>query len=72
MDFREQEERDGVRFSWNIWPGSKAEAEKAVIPIGCLYTPLKSLANMPVLGYDPVPCKHCGGILNPYWCVPNS
>ena len=51
---------------------SKAEAEKAVIPIGCLYTPLKSLANMPVLGYDPVPCKHCGGILNPYWCVPNS
>ena len=24
---------------------------------------------MPVLGYDPVPCKHCGGILNPYCSV---
>jgi hypothetical protein len=42
-DFVEAEERDGVRFSWNMWPSSRSEAHKIVVPIGCLYTPLKRL-----------------------------
>ncbi|CAO3701604.1 unnamed protein product [Rhizopus stolonifer] len=41
MNFDEIEEQDGIRFSWNAWPSSRAEATKAVVPIACLYTPLK-------------------------------
>jgi len=36
-----QEERDGVRLSWNVWPSSKLEATRLVVPLGCLFTPLK-------------------------------
>jgi protein transport protein SEC23 len=34
---QQNEERDGVRFSWNIWPISKLEATRLIVPIGCLY-----------------------------------
>jgi hypothetical protein len=37
---QEKEERDGVRFSWNIWP-SRREASCSVAPLGCLYQLLK-------------------------------
>jgi protein transport protein SEC23 len=41
-DFVHQnEDRDGVRMSWNVWPSSKLEAAKLVVPLACLYTPLK-------------------------------
>lgn len=50
MDFAQLEEIDGVRLSWNIWPNSKLEATKCVIPFGALYTPNKRLPNMPVRG----------------------
>jgi protein transport protein SEC23 len=36
-----QEERDGVRLSWNVWPSSKLEATRLVVPLGALFTPLK-------------------------------
>ncbi len=35
-DFSILEESDGLRFSWNQWPSSRAEAQKAVVPLGCL------------------------------------
>jgi protein transport protein SEC23 len=38
---------------------------RAVVPMGCLYTPKKDLENIAKLEYDPVKCK-CGAILNPY------
>ena len=104
-DFAELEEADGVRLTWNVWPASKVEAAKCVVPFAALYTPAKPLPNMPVregegerggggwrkrggdrgarrvfptpppppslpfpqiVQYDPVPCKQCGAILNPY------
>jgi len=66
-DWHAAEQRDGARFSWNIWPSSKLEATRIVTPIGCLYTPLKKLDVMPPpLPYDPIRCNGCGGILNPY------
>jgi len=41
-EFIEQnEERDGVRLSWNVWPASRLEATRLVVPVGCLYQPLK-------------------------------
>jgi hypothetical protein len=35
-DFYGPEQRDGVRFSWNIWPSSRLEATRIVAPMGCL------------------------------------
>lgn len=62
--------KDGIRFSWNAWPSSRSEATKAVVPIACLYTPLKEREDFietPIF-YEPVTCKApCRAILNPYW-----
>merc|ERR1712130_733565 len=65
--FDQNEERDGIRFSWNNWPASKQEAMKAVIPVGCLYSPLKQNPNTPIVNYEPVLCSgSCRTILNPH------
>lgn len=69
MDFAEYEELDGVRWSWMTWPSSKLEATRCIVPFGCMYTPLKELAPTrlpPPLPYDPVRCKSCTSVLNPY------
>ncbi|KAK8820854.1 hypothetical protein WA556_005168 [Blastocystis sp. ATCC 50177/Nand II] len=45
------------------------EATKCVIPMACLYSPLKTIYGMPpALPYQPVRCRqpNCGAILNPY------
>ncbi|ORY95407.1 protein transporter SEC23 [Syncephalastrum racemosum] len=69
MNFDEIEEQDGIRFSWNAWPSSRIEATKAVVPIACLYTPLKEREDFieSPIWYEPVMCKApCRAILNPY------
>lgn len=38
---QQNEDRDGIRFTWNVWPSSRVEATKLVVPLGCLYQPLK-------------------------------
>ncbi|EIE23773.1 COP-II coat subunit [Coccomyxa subellipsoidea C-169] len=65
-DFVALEEQDGLRLSWNIWPNSRIEATKAVIPFASLYTPNKRKADLQVCPYDPVLCKTCGAVLNGY------
>lgn len=37
----QNEDQDGVRLSWNVWPSSRLEATRLVVPLACLYTPLK-------------------------------
>lgn len=66
---QQQEDQDGVRFSWNMWPSSRLEATRMVIPLASLYTPLKERVDLPPLQYDPVLCtkQQCRAILNPYW-----
>ena len=66
---QQNEERDGVRFSWNMWPISKLETTRLVVPIGCLYNQLKERPDLPPLQYDPVICGRstCKAILNPFW-----
>lgn len=67
MDYETIEDHDGIRFSWNVWPASKSEASKLVVPISCLYSPLKEHRDMTVLPYEPVVCKSpCRAILNPF------
>ena len=38
---QQNEDRDGVRFTWNVWPSSRLEATRLVVPLACLYQPLK-------------------------------
>ncbi|XP_054261531.1 protein transport protein Sec23A isoform X2 [Macrosteles quadrilineatus] len=64
---QQNEERDGVRFTWNVWPSSRLEATRLVVPIGCLYQPIKERPDLPPIQYDPVLCTRntCRAILNP-------
>ncbi|KAK4046985.1 GTPase-activating protein S23 [Microbotryomycetes sp. JL201] len=66
FDYEEVEDRDGVRLSWNVFAGSRIESTRTVVPIAALYTPLKERADLPPVLYEPVTCKTCRGILNPY------
>lgn len=65
---QQNEDRDGVRFSWNVWPSSRIEATRMVVPLGCLFTPLKERPDLPPIQYDPVLCTRptCRAILNPF------
>ncbi|XP_015791364.1 protein transport protein Sec23A [Tetranychus urticae] len=69
------EDVDGVRFNWNLWPQSKVEATKIVLPLGCLFTPLKESSTRPIppITYEPVLCtrQNCRAILNPLCQVDN-
>ncbi|RGP75001.1 transporter sec23 [Fusarium sporotrichioides] len=63
----EVEDRDGVRLSWNVFPSSRMEASRLVVPIGALYTPLKEKPDTPLLHFEPVTCKQpCRSVLNPF------
>ncbi|KAI9564043.1 hypothetical protein GHT06_007781 [Daphnia sinensis] len=64
---QQNEDRDGVRFSWNVWPSSRLEATRLVVNLACLYTPLKEKPDLPAITYDPVMCTrgNCKAILNP-------
>ncbi|KAK2195420.1 bifunctional Sec23-Sec24 helical domain superfamily/von Willebrand factor A-like domain superfamily/Protein transport protein Sec23/Sec23-Sec24 beta-sandwich/Gelsolin-like domain superfamily/Zinc finger [Babesia duncani] len=71
-DYTEFESHTGLRFSWNVWPCSHEEMEKAQVPIGCLFTPLKRAPEsengpkIPLVEYMPVRCRSSGIFLNPY------
>jgi len=68
MNYEAIESKDAVRFSWNVWPSSKVEAGKLVVPIACMYTPLKEHPEQAPVSYEPVTCKApCNAVLNPYW-----
>lgn len=64
---QQNEDRDGIRLSWNVWPSSRLEATRMVVPLGVLYTPLKERPDLPPIQYDPVLCarQSCRAILNP-------
>jgi protein transport protein SEC23 len=66
MDVYQREQQDGIRFSWNFWPCNKVNAARIVVPPACLYTPLKEIENMALVQYQPVTCKPCGTVMNPY------
>lgn len=41
-----------------------------VVPMGCMYSPMKRLPGMlPPLNYEPVNCKGCFAVLNPYCTI---
>jgi protein transport protein SEC23 len=49
---QQNEDRDGVRFTWNVWPSSRLETTRLVVPLGCLYQPLKERPGLRVLWHE--------------------
>lgn len=67
-EFEEYEDKTGLKFAFNIFPKTKSQESKCVIPISCLYQPLK-LKNDPVLiNTYPIACTSCDAIINPF-CI---
>lgn len=64
---QQNEDRDGVRLTWNVWPSSRIDATRLVVPLACLYQPLKERPDLPPIHYEPVLCtrNNCRAILNP-------
>ncbi|KAL0219056.1 hypothetical protein P9112_004709 [Eukaryota sp. TZLM1-RC] len=60
------EANNGLRYTFNIWPTSRIEVAKASLPLAALYTPLKSIENLPTIAGRPVTCRNCGSCLNPF------
>lgn len=58
---------NGVRLSWNVFPSTRVEANRTVVPIGATYTPLKVKEDLAIANYDPFRCSaSCGAVLNPF------
>lgn len=64
---QQNEDRDGARLTWNVWPSSRIDASRQVVPLACLYQPLKERSDLPPIQYEPVLCTraNCRAILNP-------
>jgi len=69
--FHQQENLNGVRMAWNIWPSTRLDATRIIVPLGALYTPLKATENLQLVEYEPIMCRarDCGAILNPHCMV---
>jgi protein transport protein SEC23 len=62
----EQEQKNGVRLSWNAFPTNAADAKNAlIVPLGVMYSPMKAEPAVAQVPYEPVMCR-CRAILNPY------
>ncbi|KAK1874674.1 Protein transport protein Sec23A [Dissostichus eleginoides] len=63
----QNEDRDGVRLSWNVWPSSRLEATRLVVPLAALLSPLREREDLPPIQYEPVLCSRatCRAVLNP-------
>ncbi|QCD83001.1 protein transport protein SEC23 [Vigna unguiculata] len=58
---------DGVRMTWNLWPRTKVEASKCVIPLAATIALLRPHPDIPpTLPYAPLCCKTCSSVLNPF------
>lgn len=68
-DYYDVEERDGVRFNWNVFPATRQESENIGSALGALYTPLIMRENLPVVSYDPQLCRKCHATLNAFCSI---
>ena len=59
------DERNGLKFVWNILPNSRTDMTKIIIPLGFHYTPLIKNENIPLLEYDPLRCRNCNSVISP-------
>lgn len=71
QQFEEYEDHTGLKYSFNLFPRTKQQEKRCVLPISCLYQPLRPKDDPVVLESPPLPCGNCKSILNPY-CILDS
>ncbi|KAJ4880026.1 Sec23/Sec24 protein transport family protein [Raphanus sativus] len=57
---------DGVRMTWNVWPRTKVEASKCVVPLAASISPIRRHSDIPSLPYAPLKCRTCVSLLNAF------
>lgn len=40
---------DGIQMTWNLWPHSRIDAQRLVVPVTAFFTPLKVKSVLPLL-----------------------
>lgn len=66
FDINKEEAENGIKCSWNVFPGNKLDLARYVVPLGIHYSPLKQIPEDKVLSYDPVVCQVCKSIIHPF------
>jgi protein transport protein SEC23 len=66
VDTNKEEINNGVRLSWNVFPGNKLDMARFVVPVGLHYNPMKRSENLQLLEYDPILCKTCKSVISPF------
>eukprot|EP01063_Lacrimia_lanifica_P022865 TRINITY_DN30384_c0_g1_i1.p1 TRINITY_DN30384_c0_g1~~TRINITY_DN30384_c0_g1_i1.p1 ORF type:complete len:781 (+),score=230.01 TRINITY_DN30384_c0_g1_i1:112-2454(+) len=54
------------RWSWNLFPSTRIEAARMVVPLGCVFAPLQDAEAGSLLNVEPQVCRSCGAVLNPF------
>jgi protein transport protein SEC23 len=67
MDTNSTDDANGIKFTWNVLPNNKLDANKLIVPIGFHYTPVKKVDNLQLLEYDPLRCSQCKSVNNPHF-----
>jgi len=65
----ENDEQNGIKFTWNSLPTTRTDSIKLIVPPGFHYTPAKKSDTLQVLDYDPLICQNCKSILSPHFNV---
>jgi protein transport protein SEC23 len=65
-DIFKEESQNGLRLSWNVFPNNKIDMQRMVVPLSLHYSPLKPCEGLQLLQYDPILCKSCRSVVNPY------
>lgn len=67
MNFEDNEDKNGVRITWNNVPKSKLQHHRNVAPLAALYTPLNNKSPVQCLDSSFMQrCRQCKAFLNPY------
>lgn len=53
-------------MTWNVWPRTKVESSKCVIPLAATVALIRPHRDIPRLPYAPLRCKTCSSALNPF------
>src|SRR4051812_41027785 len=67
VDIYKEENNNGVRLTWNVFPDNKLDQTRIVNPLAFHYSPIKKLDNLQILEYEPIVCIKCNTVIAPCW-----
>ena len=63
VDIIKEENTNGIRLAWNVFPANKVDMQRYVVPLGFHYSPNKPVEGLQLLEYDPIVCKSCKSVI---------